>query len=213
MNIIEQAQAPRSRWRGFGIWLLVLALLAIIVFGIIYIRVQTTYDDQIVSINDILATHQTAIVYGAGLKAKGIPGDVLEDRVLTALDVYQAGTVEQIVMSGTLVENHDEVQAMVNLAVQEGLSEGVLIKDYTGDSTFETCENIALQYPENGVVLITQGFHLKRALYICNKMGLDAVGVDAGRRTYPKQFQYTLREIPASILDWFEVLVYNIRTR
>lgn len=210
IEIIEQAVIPKTRWRIGVRWAFGLTLVAIVALSAIYFRVQTAYSNQIVTIHKIPVTHKTAVVYGAGLRAVGVPGEVLEDRVLTGLDVYQAGTVEQLVMSGTRSENHDEVQAMVNLAVQEGLSEGVIIKDYDGNSTFDTCKNIALQYPGNGVVLITQKFHLKRALYICNKMGLQAVGIDATKHTYEKNFQYSLREIPASILAWFDVLVYTM---
>jgi len=208
MDIIEAGAAPKRRGSVITKGIVWLGLLVVVLGLVMYARVQLKYVDQIVTIEAIPAEYETAIVFGAGLIARGTPGGVLEDRILTAIDSYQAGKVSQLLMSGdNSSANHNEVAAMENLALEKGLPAESIVLDPEGISTFESCLRARDEFKLDRVVLMTQKYHLRRALYICNELGLDAIGVDAARRSYSKQLRYTVREIPASIADWVETLI------
>ena len=101
--------------------------------------------------------------------------------------------------------NHNEVQAMKNFALDQGLPESAIILDHAGTSTYDSCYRIKNVYELSKIVLITQRYHLARALYLCNEFGVDAVGIAAENRGYSGQLKYNLREILASLQAWIEV--------
>ena len=189
-------------------WCLAVLILGLLAVVIIYARVQTKYSDKILTLDEIKSDYRYAVVFGAGLKSRGVPGEVLEDRVLAAIDLYQAGKVDYLVLSGdNQSANHNEVQAMKNLAAKEGLSEKFLLLDHAGLSTYDSCWRAKEILKLDKVVLVTQKYHLRRALYICNELGLDAVGFEPVKKDYPKQWQYTFRESLASINDFLKLLI------
>ncbi len=142
------------------------------------------------------------IVFGAGIRSDGRPMRVLEDRVRTAADLFHAGTVEHLLLSGATVRNgHHETDSMLDLAMQLGVPRERIWLDYEGTRTYETCLRASSRWSVKDAVLVTQRFHLPRALLICDSLGMDAVGVAADRRVY-SSFSMTfwqLREIPATI--------------
>lgn len=174
----------------------------------IVLRVQTKYTDKITDGSNLVPPNM-AMIFGAGLKAKGQPGDVLEDRIKTAIRLYRDGRVGKFVMSGDNSANHDEVQAMNNYALLSGLPAETIITDDFGVSTFESCRRVKTVFGLNKIILITQKYHLRRALYICNELGIDAVGVPAEDRGYKDQWKYSLREMAASGQAWWQVKTRN----
>lgn len=211
MDIVEKGAQKKSHLIGGSRWLAWAVILALVFTTFMYLTVQLKYRNAIFSIDEVPAGYSTALVFGAGLKAKGEPGAVLEDRILTALELYQAGKVRTVQMSGdNSTANHNEVQAMQNLAISEGLPGGSIVLDHAGMSTLESCLRAREEFGLEKVVLVTQKYHLKRALYVCNKLGLDAVGVDAARQKYSRQSWYSVREVAASALDWVQVARSNI---
>lgn len=184
--------------------ILVLLLFSLLVF-LIMARVQFKYGSKIVD-PESLTPPNVALVFGAGLKARGVPGVVLQDRVLSAIRLYQEGRVGRFIMSGdNSTANHNEVQAMKNFAMDNGLPEEIMLFDHAGLSTFDSCKNVKDQFGLTKVVLVTQKYHLRRALYICNESGLDAVGIVAQNTGYGKQFKFTVREWLASVQAWIDV--------
>ncbi|MBT5337806.1 DUF218 domain-containing protein [Candidatus Falkowbacteria bacterium] len=184
----------------------VLLLFCLFVF-LIMARVQFKYGSKIVN-PESLSPPNVALVFGAGLKARGVPGVVLQDRVISAIRLYQEGRVGRFIMSGdNSTANHNEVQAMKNFALDNGLPEEMMLFDHAGLSTYDSCKNIKEQFELNSVVLITQKYHLRRALYICNELGVDAVGVIAQNTGYGKQFKFTVREWGASFQAWFDLII------
>ena len=182
----------------------VLLFFCCVVFFIIF-RVQYKYSDKIVS-GDKLTPPNVALVFGSGLRAKGVPGKVLEDRISTAIKLYQDGRVGKFIMSGdNSTAGHNEVQAMKNFAIEQGVPEEILLFDHAGLSTYDSCLHVKEVFGLNEVIVITQKYHLRRALYICNEIGLDAVGVPAIDSGYSKQLKYTSREFLASVKSWFEL--------
>ncbi|HMB26201.1 MAG TPA: ElyC/SanA/YdcF family protein, partial [Patescibacteria group bacterium] len=175
-------------------WIVVILLL----LGFyLFFRVQTKYGEMIITPEQV-EKPSVGLVFGAGLKAKGVPGLVLEDRVVTAVELYQQNRIGKFIMSGdNQSAEHNEVLAMKNLALSRGLPEDSLLLDKDGLSTLNSCQNVKEKFGLNKIVLITQKYHLKRALYLCNEAGIQAKGVAAKNSGYASQWKYSLREIPA----------------
>lgn len=168
-----------------------------------------TYSTKIVNdINDVPVT-RVAIVFGAGLaQGETQPSDVLEDRVLAAAELYKAGKVDKILMSGdnTYVD-HNEPKIMMETAMNAGVKEFDLQPDYAGRRTYDTCYRAKAIFGINKAVLVTQSYHLPRALYICSSLGIDVIGYSADRREYVGISDYTVREYFATFLAFWELNV------
>ena len=153
---------------------------------------------------------RVAIVFGAGLWRDGSPTPVLRDRVATAAELYFTGKVEKLLMSGdnSYVE-YNEPQAMKDYAIELGVPEEDIVLDYAGRRTYDTCYRARDIFGVNSVILVTQRFHLPRALFLCNALGVQAVGVSADMRAYRQrsEFYWNLREVPATMVALWEVYV------
>jgi len=153
-----------------------------------------------------------AIVFGAGLRSDGRPTRVLDDRVRTAAELYHAGSAGKLLLSGaTQRADHHETDAMLELAMQLGVPEEDIWLDYEGTRTFETCARASAIWSVTQAILVTQRFHLPRALLICDGMGMDVVGVIADRRTYsrPTLTFWKLREIPATLRALWDLSFFD----
>lgn len=155
-------------------------------------------------------TRRVAIVFGAGLWRDGSPTPVLKDRVATAAELYFAGKVEKLLMSGdnSYVE-YNEPQAMKDYALELGVPADAIVLDYAGRRTYDSCYRAREIFGVNNAILVTQDFHLPRALFICNALGVQAVGVSADMRTYRQrsEFYWHLREIPATMVAMWDVYI------
>ena len=153
---------------------------------------------------------RVAIVFGAGLWRDGSPTPVLRDRVATAAELYFTGKVEKLLMSGdnSYVE-YNEPQAMKDYALELGVPEEDIVLDYAGRRTYDTCYRARDIFGINSAILVTQDFHLPRALFLCNTLGVQAVGVSADMRTYRQrsQFYWNLREVPATVVAVWDVYI------
>lgn len=149
-----------------------------------------------------------AIVFGAGLSRDGSPSPVLRDRVATAAQLYFEGKVSKLLMSGdNRFINYNEPGAMRDYALQLGVPEADIVLDYAGRRTYDTCYRARYIFGVRQALLVTQAFHLPRALFTCNMLGIEAWGVMADRRTYhPISYRYwRLREIPATLMAFVDV--------
>jgi SanA protein len=149
-----------------------------------------------------------AIVFGAGLWRDGSPTPVLRDRIAVAAELYFAGKVEKLLMSGDNSHNdYNEPGAMRAYAIQLGVPGDDIVLDYAGRRTYDTCYRAREIFRVGEAILVTQNFHLPRALYICNALGAPAVGVSADRRVYPQRSLvfWNLREFPATLVALWEV--------
>ncbi len=136
---------------------------------------------------DTTPTERVAIVFGAGLTRDGYPTAILRDRVETAAQLYFAGKVQKLLMSGdNSFVNYNEPGAMHDYAVSLGVPEKDIVFDYAGRRTYDTCYRAKAIFGVGSAILVTQGFHLPRALFLCNALGLQAVGVEANNTTYRK---------------------------
>jgi SanA protein len=150
---------------------------------------------------------QTAIVFGAGLWRDGSPTPVLRDRVTAAASLYFSGKVEKLLMSGTRFESYNEPDAMRSFALELGVPDEAIVLDYDGWRTYDTCYRAREIYGLREAVLVTQTFHLPRALYVCDRLGMSVVGVSADLRVYRQisRLYWNLRELPATLTALWEV--------
>lgn len=151
---------------------------------------------------------RVAIVFGAGLYRDGTPTPVLRDRVKTAADLYFQNKVEKILMSGdNRFEDYDEPTAMMEYAMSLGVPENVIVRDYAGRRTYDTCYRANAIFGLEKALLVTQEFHLPRALYLCDHLGVESEGVSANRRYYLKssRFFWKTRELFATLTALWDV--------
>lgn len=148
-----------------------------------------------------------AIVFGAGLRRDGSPTAILRDRVETAVRLYNAGKVQKILMSGDnrFIE-YNEPGSMKEYALSLGVPEGDIALDYAGRRTYDTCYRARDVFLLQSAILVTQEFHLPRAVYTCKLLGMDIEGVPATGRSYRQSslFFWSLREIPATLISLWE---------
>lgn len=158
----------------------------------------------------------TAIVFGAGLVRSGAPSPVLADRVQAAANLYRMGLVSRILLSGsTRGPTYDEPAAMRELALRLGVPDSAIDLDRGGTRTLETCLRARDLFGVRGALLVSQRYHLPRALTLCDALGIDAVGAAADLRPYSPRSQriWELREIPACFVALWESLWLRISTR
>jgi vancomycin permeability regulator SanA len=145
----------------------------------------------------------TAIVFGAGLRRDGTPTLVLADRVAAAAALYRHGTVQSLLLSGsTRGPSYDEAEAMRALAVDLGVDPADILLDKQGTRTLETCLRASRSFGIRSALLVTQRFHLPRALVLCEALGIEADGVQADLSRYSTRSRWfwELRELPASLV-------------
>jgi vancomycin permeability regulator SanA len=148
-------------------------------------------------------SRSTAIVFGAGLRRDGTPTQVLADRVATAAALYHQGKVQWLFLSGsTRGEGYDEPEAMRALAIALGVDPQAILMDKQGTRTLETCLRARKAFGIQSALLVTQRFHLPRAMVLCKALGIRADGVQADLSRYStrSRWLWELRELPASLV-------------
>lgn len=153
---------------------------------------------------------KTAVVFGAGLYRDGSPSPVLRDRVSTAAELYKAGKVQKLLMSGdNSTLSYNEPGAMKKYAMQLGIPENAIVLDYAGRRTYDTCFRAKAIFGITEATLVTQDYHLPRALFICRNLGVNAAGVSADRRKYNlvTYIYWRIREIPATFSAFVDVFI------
>jgi SanA protein len=157
---------------------------------------------RLTTVDEAQAT-EVALVFGAEVKDDGVPSAALRDRVLAAVDLYKAGKVTTLVMSG----EDPEPSAMQTLAVQEGVPQEAIILDEGGLRTYDTCYRAINVYGYEKAIVVTQDFHLPRALYLCHFMGIDVQGVPAREGQYWRgsALFWNVRESMATLLALWQI--------
>lgn len=148
-----------------------------------------------------------ALVFGAGLAPGGVPSRVLRQRMDMAIALYRAGKVHKLLVSGDNTDRyHDETKAMRRYAIDRGLPTRDVVGDWAGVSTYDSCYRAQAIFGVDRATLVTQDFHLPRALFLANSLGIDAWGVPADPRPRRSR-RYGLREALARAAAAFEALV------
>lgn len=201
-----------SRRRTSPLGWIFLALVAVALTPLLlvaYVQAATilrSYDDPA-----NVPVEPLAIVFGAGIRGGGNLTPMLADRVLAATNLYRAGKVRKLLMSGDNISpDYDEVTPMRRFAMARGVPAGDILLDREGLSTYESCYRARTVYGIKQAVLVTQRFHLPRALYTCLQLGVDVVGLgtpDWGIYSDSLMMSYSVRESLASLKALWELHV------
>ncbi len=147
-----------------------------------------------------------AIVLGAKVKADGSPSDILRDRLHAAIDLYRAGSVDKILVSGDDGQiEYDEVNAMRVYLLDAGVDPDDIFLDHAGFDTYDSMARANKVFGVTKAIVVTQEYHLSRALYLADAFGIDAQGVVADRRHYLGILRYEAREFLADVKAVFDV--------
>lgn len=149
-----------------------------------------------------------AVVFGAKVHEGGTLSHMLADRMDTAIALYHAGKVQKLLLSGDGRGEWSETRWMKKYAVDKGVAEADIMEDGEGYSTIETVTRAKEIFGIEKCVLVTQSYHLYRAIYAAESLGMDAVGASADVRTYFGQLYRDVREIAARVKD-FAICTFN----
>lgn len=190
-------------WFKRFFYLLFLVVIALLVYSQVLIL---GYGDRVYYNLEEVNTTSVAIVFGAGLKRDGSLSDALYDRVLSGIELYRAGKVDKLLMTGDNgTRYHNEVTPMKEMAVEEGIPEEDVVLDYAGFRTYDSCYRARDIFGVKEAIVVSQDFHLPRIIYICNRMGLKVWGYASDRREYMDEGIWAVREMLARLKAWYQV--------
>jgi len=143
------------------------------------------------------------LVLGCLVKDNGVPSDMLHDRLTRGVELYDMGAAPKLLMSGDHGRtNYDEVAAMKRFAVDKGVASSDVFMDHAGFSTYESIIRAKEVFQAKKIIIVTQEYHLYRALYIAQQLGVEAYGVSSDYRNYSGQQARDLREVLARVKDF-----------
>lgn len=167
--------------------------------------VKSAVKDRIITVENAstLKDVDCVIVLGCYVRDDGSLSNMLRDRLTCGLEVYNSGAAPKLLMSGDHGQkDYDEVGAMKQYAIDNGVSSEDVFMDHAGFSTYETIYRAKAVFDADKVIIVTQQYHLYRALYIAQKLGIEAYGVSADLISYAGQSARDLREVLARNKDF-----------
>lgn len=202
----------KIRKKKLFVGLLVLSSVIILAFVsvlIINAHVKSSVKDRIVAVDEAaLLNADCILILGAGVWGNGRPSHMLEDRLLQGIELYNRGASDRLLMSGDHGrKEYDEVNAMKQFAIDRGIISEHIFMDHAGFSTYESLYRARDIFEARKIIIVTQKYHMYRALYIAEKLGLEAYGVASDPRRYAGQEFRELREILARVKDFFNVII------
>ena len=196
-------------WKFIRNMLITLAAVGLLV--LIVPRIITTiYSWTRIYTADAVPTERVAIVFGAGLDREGQATLILRDRVKTAAQLYFSGKVQKMLMSGdNRTVDYNEPEAMRQYALSLGVPNDAIVLDYAGRDTYATCYRAHAIFGLDSAILVTQPFHLPRALFLCNALGIQAFGVQADNYHYLWRWEliWNIREQLATVGAFVDVYI------
>ena len=183
------------------IFVLIIAYLVLIPVGIVQYGKNKIYTNI-----ENIPNYSVAIIFGAGLKADGTPNDMLRDRLDTAYQLYIEEKIDSFLLSGTNTsENYSEPQAMYDyLVFTLDVDPEDVVRDFAGLRTYDTCARAKDIWGIDKAILISQGYHLSRAIFTCNQLDVKSTGFSATKYDYAGESYYKIRELLAihkAVLD------------
>lgn len=148
------------------------------------------------------------LVLGAGVWGNTVPSYLLEDRLLQGIALFNSGASDRLLMSGDHGrEGYDEVNVMKQFAIRKGIPSENIFMDHAGFSTYESLYRVRDVFGAKRIIIVTQKYHMYRALFVAEKLGLDAYGVTSDQRQFSGQTFREAREILARVKDFFYVII------
>lgn len=147
-----------------------------------------------------------AIILGASVKSDGTPSDALRDRLLVGIRLYEKRIVDKLLLSGDDGAYHaDEIQVMQSFIRANGVPDENILIDGKGYRTYESCKRAKSVLHIDRAIVVTQRFHIGRAIYLCQKLGIDTNGVTSDLQTYVRGTYFWARDIIASLKAWWDI--------
>ena len=189
-------------------WIIFIGLVIALIVGAINIYMVTTTSKRIISVDDAKDINADCIiVLGAGVKPSGKPSWMLEDRIIVGEQLYNVNAAPKLLMSGDHGrENYDEVNTMKNYAINDGIPSEDIFMDHAGFSTYESMYRAKAVFQVKNMIVVSQKYHLYRALYSGKGLGMKVTGVPAKETRYAGQMYRDLRELLARDKDVVSVL-------
>lgn len=196
-----------DRFKKYLIYILILLGGGIsFIWGLSTYIIETTSENIFSKISD-LPVSNTIIVLGASVHSDGKLSPILKDRVDTALEIYRSGRGKQFLLSGDNRRNdYDEVSAMKNYLLERGVPENLIFTDPAGIDTYDSMYRSDYIYKISNAIVVTQNFHLPRALFIAECLGLNYIGLPAKARNYETENSLIRREKLANLKAVWEIL-------
>ncbi len=189
-------------------WILIVLCIGLIVSCLVlFINFSVRYTgkshiisaDQAAKLSDV----DCILVLGCHVHNDGTPSPMLRDRLQKGVELYRLGASQKLLMSGDHGRNdYNEVGAMKKYAMEAGISSSDIFMDHAGFSTYESIYRAKEIFGADKIIIVTQNYHLYRALYIARQFGIEAYGVDADTVPYPGQSMRECREILARVKDY-----------
>lgn len=188
--------------------ILVIVIIALMLILGINLYVKATTKNRIITLEDSSSINADCIVVLGAAVRNGAPSPMLEDRLKKSVDLYNIKVSNRILMSGDHTKKYyDEVNIMKQYAVDNGIPSEHIFMDHAGISTYDSMYRVREIFKANKIIIVTQRYHLFRALYIAKSLNLDAYGVESDPIIYVGQEYRELREIAARIKDFIKVII------
>jgi SanA protein len=196
-----------NKWvKSFMTYMAVFIITLIILIVSIIFKVRSYGDKYILDLNDLPKNNDAIIVLGAGVRSDGTPSDILADRLETSIEAYNSGLGSTFILSGDHGrEDYNEVGAMKKYILKNDIDEKIIFMDHAGFSTYDTMYRAKEIFKVDKAIIVTNEYHLPRALYIARKLGIDAYGIKSDKRQYQLMDSYKKRELLAQIKDFVYV--------
>ena len=202
-------KTKKKKTKKLLLWILIvcfsLGILGVSAVAIINGIVVGTVKDQILTPEEAakLQDVDCILVLGCLVHEGGTPSDMLSDRLRRGVELYDLGAAPKLLMSGDHGRtNYDEVDAMKHYAVAQGIDSRDVFMDHAGFSTYESIYRARDVFQAKKIIIVTQEYHLYRALYIAEQFGLEAYGVSSDFHTYVGQSARDFREVLARVKDF-----------
>lgn len=192
-----------------AIAIIIMIALVVIIVSVINLYMKSVTSTKILSVDECKDIDADCIlVLGAGVAPSGKPTWMLEDRILTSEELYNVNASPKIIMSGDHGRvTYDEVNTMKDYAINDGIPSEDIFMDHAGFSTYDSMYRVKEIFGAKKIVIVSQKYHLTRALYIAKKLGIEAYGVSADKRDYlAKQKYRVFREWIARTKDFFKLI-------
>lgn len=188
--------------------IIILILIGLIALFVINGIVKSAADGRLLSIEEAASLDADCIlVLGAGVYSGGQPSPMLSDRLDYGIRLYENGAASKLLMSGDHGRvDYDEVNVMKEYAMERGVPSRDVFMDHAGFSTYESLYRARDIFEAESILIVTQEYHMYRALYIAEQLGLEAYGVCSDPREYAVQWYRDIREVAARAKDFIQCI-------
>lgn len=181
---------------------------AAILAGVNAWMIHSTKDDLYTLEEADGLTGDCILVLGCGVSRTGKPSHMLQDRLDVAIAAYKKGLAPKLLMSGDHGRaDYDEVNAMKDYAMARGVPSEDIFMDHAGFSTYESMHRARHIFQCERIIIVTQRYHLYRAVHNARAFGMEAVGISSDLRSYVRQTYFDIREAAARVKDWLWCMV------